>query len=87
MSIQGAGEEEDKEGCIVPGIALDILVDPQPGLSRGGRERVGVAAPHKPITPGRRLTGEVFGGELGEGVEGEEREEREEKGDEAAGDG
>lgn len=86
-SVQSRREEDDKEGGIVPGIALDILVDPQPGLSRRGRERVRVAGPNKPISPGRRWGGEVEGGELGKGVESEEGEQGEDMGEENAGDG
>jgi hypothetical protein len=86
-SVQSTREDEDKEGGIVPGIALDILVDPQPGLSRRGRERVRVAGPNEPISPGRPWGGEVEGGELGEGVESEEGEQGEDMGEENAGDG
>lgn len=87
MSVQRAGEEKDKEDGIVPGIALDILVDTQPRLSRRGRERVRIEKPKEPKTPGRRLGGEVVGGELGKGVEGEEGEEGKDVREEAAGDG
>ncbi len=42
VSLQSASEEDDKQGGIIPGIALDILMDSQPGLSRRGRKRVGI---------------------------------------------
>ena len=84
INIQGASEEEDEKGSVIPSKALDILMNPHPGLGGRRRERVTISGAEKTAGSPRGgiVVGEVGVGELSKGVEGEEREEGGEGGDE-----
>lgn len=57
-------------------------MDTEARLRGGRRERVGFGRAKESQSPGRRVAGEVVGGELGERVESEEREQSPDAGEE-----